>query len=48
MIVEITLEPYPEAADEGDSTGLSLEAFEAIIDFLSGYGDDVTIRKAGG
>lgn len=45
MRVTITFEVDAEAADPSDSTGLTEEAFMAISEALSGYGDDIEITK---
>lgn len=44
--VTIEFTPSPEAADPADSTGLTLDAFEALMDFLMSYAeDDIRITR---
>ena len=45
MRVQITLDVHEESADPDDRSGVTEEAYEAIIDFLIGYGDNVVITK---
>lgn len=45
MQVQITFEVYDESADPDDETGVTNQAFEEILDGLSGIGEDINIRK---
>lgn len=45
MKIQITLEIHPEAADPDHETGVSERSFDTLMDFLSGFGDDIDITK---
>lgn len=45
MKIAITLDIAPEYADSDHEMGITTEAFEALLDALSAFGDDIEINK---
>lgn len=44
MKIRIEMEVNDESADPGDSTGLTEQAFEAMMDYLMHFGYDIDIE----
>lgn len=45
MKIKITLELDEDHADPQDSTGLSEQSYEALVDALNSFGEDIEITK---
>jgi hypothetical protein len=47
MNIIITMHIADDFADPDHVTGVTDSAFEALLDLLSGFGDDIDIRREG-
>ena len=45
MKIHIVIDLYPELADPEDESGVTNEAYEKLHECLSGFGEDIDIRR---